>query len=183
MPTRNNYHRKSICMSWPLSMKQAAKFTFTHPKSRTQNIIYPPEKTIILEQAAFWHEVKDVCCLPVPSLHSVRWFEHFGGITALLVRFSNALWIMIFARYCIVIKDIHNISKASKYFPQFGFSWNHDFCVVKPASKMCSNSTCECDNKLILYLLNNKVFSYLTLANTVSVLRTYSQLHPELFLT
>ena len=109
MPTRNNNHRKSICMSWPLSMKQAAKFTFTHPKSRTQNIIYPPEKTIILEQTAFWHEVKDVCCLPVPFLHSVRWFEHFGRITALLLRFLNAFWIIIFARYCIVIKDIHNI--------------------------------------------------------------------------
>ena len=46
MPTRNNNRRKSICVSWPLSMKQAAKFTFTHSKSRTQNIIYPPEKTI-----------------------------------------------------------------------------------------------------------------------------------------
>ena len=45
MPTRNNNRRKSICVSWPLSMKQAAKFTFTHSKSRTQKIIYPPQKT------------------------------------------------------------------------------------------------------------------------------------------
>ena len=62
--------------------------------------------------------------------------------------------------------------KASKYFPQFALSWNHDFCAVKPASTMCSNSTCDSHNKLLLYLLNNKVLSYLISANAVSALRT-----------
>ena len=32
-----------------------------------QSIIYPPEKNS-LEQAAFWHEEKVVCCLPNPVL-------------------------------------------------------------------------------------------------------------------
>ena len=38
-------HRKSISMSWPLSVKQAAKITFAQSKNRTlQSIIYSPEK-------------------------------------------------------------------------------------------------------------------------------------------
>ena len=66
--------------------------------------------------------------------------------------------------------------------PQFAFFCSHDFCVVKPAWKMsssiilCSNSTWECHNKLPLYLLNNKILSYLVLGNTDSVLRTESQI-------
>ena len=66
--------------------------------------------------------------------------------------------------------------------PQFAFFCSHDFCVVKAASKMssliilCSNSTWECHNKLPLYLLNNKILSYLVLGNTDSVLRTESQI-------
>ena len=32
-------------------------------------IIYPLEKKFI-EQAAFWEEVKVVCCLPTPFLHT-----------------------------------------------------------------------------------------------------------------
>ena len=34
-----------------------------------QSIIYPPEKKNILEQIAFWHEVKVVCCLMTPFSH------------------------------------------------------------------------------------------------------------------
>ena len=44
-----------------------------------------------LEQTAFGHEVKVVWFLTTPFLHSVRWFDHFGGITALLAGFLNAL--------------------------------------------------------------------------------------------
>ena len=60
--------------------------------------------------------------------------------------------------------------------PQFAFPCNHDFCVVKLASTMCSNSACESHNNLLLYLLNNKVLSYLISANTASVLRTQCQI-------
>ena len=52
----NNNGRKSLRVSRPLSMKQAAKsiqLTFAQLERRTpQSIIYPPEK-ISLEQAAF----------------------------------------------------------------------------------------------------------------------------------
>ena len=42
-----------------LSVKQTAKITFAYPKHRTlQSITYPPEKKSVMEQAAFWHEVK-----------------------------------------------------------------------------------------------------------------------------
>ena len=68
MPTRNNDRRKSIFASRPLSLKYAAKITFDQSKR------FPPDHNLpvkekekkILEQAAFWHEVKFVCCLPIP---------------------------------------------------------------------------------------------------------------------
>ena len=43
-PENNNYSQ-SICMSWPLSVKHAAKITFAQYKSRTfRSIIYPADK-------------------------------------------------------------------------------------------------------------------------------------------
>ena len=43
-PENNNYSQ-SICMSWPLSVKHAAKITFAQYKCRTfQSIIYPADK-------------------------------------------------------------------------------------------------------------------------------------------
>ena len=48
MSTRNNNCRKSICMSHPLSVKQAAKIKFALSKCRfLQSIIYLPEKKFI----------------------------------------------------------------------------------------------------------------------------------------
>ena len=45
--------KNSLCLSRPLSLKQAAKVTFAQLKRRTlQSIIYPPEQNS-LEQAAF----------------------------------------------------------------------------------------------------------------------------------
>ena len=45
LPTRNNNYSKSIRLSWPLSVKHAAKITFAQWKCRTfQNIIYPAEE-------------------------------------------------------------------------------------------------------------------------------------------
>ena len=58
-----------------------------------QNPVYniPSKEKKSLEQAEFWHEEKVVCRLPTPFLHSVRWFEHFGGVTVLLAGFLNDL--------------------------------------------------------------------------------------------
>ena len=85
---------------------------------------------------------------------------------------------IIFARYCMVIEDLHNTEGKLIFFsfhPQFAFFCN----VVKPASTMssliilCSSSTCESHddhdghNKLLRYLLNNKVPFYLLYANTL----------------
>ena len=48
MPTRNNNRRKSICVSWSLSMKQVAKITFAQSKRRPlQSIVYLWEKKFI----------------------------------------------------------------------------------------------------------------------------------------
>ena len=45
LQTRDKNHSKSICVPWPLSVKQAAKITFAQWKCRTfQNIIYSAEE-------------------------------------------------------------------------------------------------------------------------------------------
>ena len=50
LPTRNNNYSKSICMSWPLSVKHAAKITFAQCKCRTfQSIIYPADENKFIE--------------------------------------------------------------------------------------------------------------------------------------
>ena len=52
LPTRNKPQRKLICVSGPLSVKQAAKITFVKSKLRNlQSIIYSPEGKNLLEQA------------------------------------------------------------------------------------------------------------------------------------
>ena len=43
-PTRNKNHSKSICVPWPLSVKQAAKITFAQWKCRTFRSINPAEE-------------------------------------------------------------------------------------------------------------------------------------------
>ena len=62
MPTGNQYARHELSV-WNKQQK-------SHLVSQNvflQNIIYPWEKKKkLLEQAAFWHEVKVVCCLPTP---------------------------------------------------------------------------------------------------------------------
>ena len=69
MPTRHNNCRKSICVSRPLSMKQSAKIKFPQLKrfSPEPNLLITEKNS--LEQAAFWHEVKVVCCLLTPLLY------------------------------------------------------------------------------------------------------------------
>ena len=47
--TENNNYRQSICMSWPLDVKHAAKITFAQNKCRTfQSIIYPADKNDLI---------------------------------------------------------------------------------------------------------------------------------------
>ena len=62
MTTGNQYARHDLSV-WNKQQK-------SHLISQNvflQNIIYPSEKKKkLLEQAAFWHEVKVVCCLPTP---------------------------------------------------------------------------------------------------------------------
>ena len=136
-------------------MKQAAQITFIQSKRRTQKIIYQPEKKSV-EQAAFWHKVKVVCCLPPPFLHSVRWFEHFWRVSKCSLNYNIcAVW----------YDDLGSIQyhKPSKYFSLSINSLLFSATMISVSSnrlKMCSNSTCESHNNLRLYLLNNNVFSY-----------------------
>ena len=58
--TMNNNRRKLICVSHPLSKISFARAT---QNIFLQSIIYPSDKKNSLEQAAFWLEVKVVCCL------------------------------------------------------------------------------------------------------------------------
>ena len=62
MPTRNK-PQKSISASRPLSIKQTRKineYLLSHN--------FPAGEKNSLEQAAFWHEVKVLCCLLIPFL-------------------------------------------------------------------------------------------------------------------
>ena len=97
----------------PSTLDSRQKDRIVKAKNPEYNIPAREKKT--LEHTAFWHEVKVVCCLPTPFLRSFICFEHFGRITALLAGSLTALWIIIFARYCVMIKDLHNTWKASKY--------------------------------------------------------------------
>ena len=57
-------------MSWPLSIKQAAKITFAQLKGRTlQSTIYWPKKTFT-GTGTTWNKVIVVCCLATPFLQS-----------------------------------------------------------------------------------------------------------------
>ena len=69
MLTRHNNHRKSICVSRALSMKQSAKIKFAQLKRFSPEHNLPITEKNSLEQAAFWHEVKVVCCLLTPLLY------------------------------------------------------------------------------------------------------------------
>ena len=68
MPTRHNNRRKSICVSRPLSMRQSGKIKFAQLKRFSPEYNLPITEKNSLEQAAFWHEVKVVCCLLTPLL-------------------------------------------------------------------------------------------------------------------
>ena len=63
MPTRNK-PQKSISASRPLSIKQTAKLMNICSCSHN----FPAGEKNSLEQAAFWHEVKVLCCLLIPFL-------------------------------------------------------------------------------------------------------------------
>lgn len=57
MPTGNNNCKKSQCVSWPLSIKKAAKITSAQLKDRTlQGIIYSPKKEFT-GTGTIWYEV------------------------------------------------------------------------------------------------------------------------------
>ena len=71
-PTRNKNHSKSICVPWPLSVKQAAKIAFAQWKCRTFRSINPAEEKNLLEQAAFWHEAKVVMAYHPLSLRLIH---------------------------------------------------------------------------------------------------------------
>ena len=67
-PENNNYSQ-SICMSWPLSVKHAAKITFAQYKCRTsQSIIYPADKNNLIGISSFLAWGKSRVGLPPPFI-------------------------------------------------------------------------------------------------------------------
>ena len=67
MPTRNNKPQK-VNMRVTTSQFEISGKNHIGQNVFLPSVIYPSEKKK-LEQAAFWHEVKVVCCLPTPFLH------------------------------------------------------------------------------------------------------------------
>ena len=69
MPTRNNKPRV-VNMRVTTSQFEISGKNHISQNVFLPSVIYPSEKKKKkLEQAAFWHEVKVVCCLPNPFLH------------------------------------------------------------------------------------------------------------------
>ena len=65
--------RKSIRVSRPFSVwNKKQKFTFAQSKRFPPKHNLPARENNSLEQAAFWHEVEVVCCLPTPSFLTLR---------------------------------------------------------------------------------------------------------------
>ena len=67
MPTRNNKPQK-VNMRVTTSQFEISVKNHIGQNVFLPSVIYPSEKKK-LEQAAFWHEVKVVCCLLTPFLH------------------------------------------------------------------------------------------------------------------
>ena len=86
LSTRNNNHSKSICVSWPLSVKHAAKITFAQWKllCRTfRRIIYPTEEKNFIGTSSILAWGKSRVGLPSPfiapilsTFTSLRHFRH-----------------------------------------------------------------------------------------------------------
>ena len=66
----------------PLSMKRP-KFTFAQSKRSPPKLNLPDRKNNSLEKAAFLHEVKVVCCLPIPLFYKGEMTMTVGRCTQL----------------------------------------------------------------------------------------------------
>ena len=80
LPTRNNNHSKSICVSWPLSVKHAAKITFAQWKCRTfQSIIYPAEEKNFIGTSSIlaWGKSRVGFPFIAPILSTFTLLRHF----------------------------------------------------------------------------------------------------------
>ena len=77
-PLNRQQCNHNLCMSWPLSVKHAAKITFANLKCRTfQSIIYPAEKKNFIGMSSILAWGKSSVGLPPPfiAIHIVRHIE------------------------------------------------------------------------------------------------------------
>ena len=66
MPTRENQYACHDLSVWNIFNKRP-KFIFAQSKRLPPKHNLPDKENNSLEQAAFWHEVKVMCCLPIPQ--------------------------------------------------------------------------------------------------------------------
>ena len=69
MPTRENQYACHDLSVWNIFNKRP-KFTFAQSKRFLPKHNLPDRENNSLEQAAFWHEVKVVCFLPIPLFYT-----------------------------------------------------------------------------------------------------------------
>ena len=154
-------------------MKQAAKFTFTHSKSRTQNIIYPPEKTIFGTSSILARGKSRV--LPTSPLFTlcqmVRafWRDHgsFGAFSKCALSYNICALLYSNRGYTQYQRQVNIF--LSLLFPRTTISVSSNG-LQRCARTPHTTAITSCSS--ILYLLNNKVLPCFISANTVSVLRT-----------
>ena len=103
-PENNNYSQP-ICMSWPLSVKHAAKIAFAQYKCRTfQSIIYPADKNnfIGISSILAWGKSRvglppPFCCRWGYKVHLTVYIYRLGEFAR--HEFTN-LWLTVYWKPC-----------------------------------------------------------------------------------
>ena len=92
MPTRENQYACHDLSVWNIFNKRP-KFTFAQSKRFRPKHNLPDKENNSLEQVAFWHEVKVVCCLPIPLFYTGEITMTVGRCTELEELFASTnIW-------------------------------------------------------------------------------------------
>ena len=92
MPTRENQYACHDLSVWNIFNKRP-KFTFAQSKRFSPNHNLPDKENNSLEQVAFWHEGKVVCCLPIPLFYTGEITMTVGPCTELEELFASTnIW-------------------------------------------------------------------------------------------
>ena len=114
MPTRENQYACHDLLVWKTFNKRP-KYTFAQSKRFPPKHNLPDKENNSLEQVAFWHEVKVVCCLPIPLFYTGEITMTVGRCTELeeLFAWTNIWRIRLLVGHMQTFFPLSSNSKAS----------------------------------------------------------------------